>query len=352
MLGASLYLSEDLKQNLDLIERMHEAGVQTIFTSMHIPEAKPEGTLDILKQITEKTNAYGMELMTDISTNTFDIYGIEKEEATDFFKELGIKSLRMDYGFTYQEMKDFSKDFKIVLNASTIDETVSQELEAVGFDLSDVTACHNFYPRENTGLGRDSLLARNRYLHEKGYHIQAFIPGDQKRRGPIYEGLPTLEEHRYADPLYAYLDLIQNFYITEVLVGDIEMSAKQIERILKWQEEEILTLPVQELISPVPELFFEEHLERPDYAADVVRSQYSRIALADADIPPNNTRRRPMGTITIDNNYYGRYTGEIQITRKDLPADKRVNVLGHLTEAAVPLLQFIQAETKFTFLED
>lgn len=352
LLGASLYLSEGLDKNLKLIDKMHEAGVKTVFTSMHIPEVNPEGTLEIIKEITNKINTYDMELMTDISNNTFDIYEIEKEKSTEFFQDLGIKSLRMDYGFTYQEMKDLSANFKIVLNASTIDEKVSEELEAVGFDLSDVTACHNFYPRENTGLGRDSLLKRNQYLHEKGYHIQAFIPGDEQLRGPIYEGLPTLEEHRYADPLFAYLDLTKNLFVSEVLIGDIELSAAQIERIKMWNEQEIITLPVEDTISQLPKLFHEKHFERPDYAADVVRSQYTRIALADADIPPNNIQPRPKGTITIDNNNYGRYKGEMQITKKDLPADKRVNVLGRVTEKAVPLLEFIEGQTKFMFLEE
>jgi len=350
LLGASLYLTEGLKKNLDFIDRMYETGVQTIFTSMHIPEDDPEDTLKALKQITTKINDYDMELMTDVSANTFDIYEIDKEQATDFFTDLGVSSLRMDYGFSYEEMKTLSADFKIVLNASTIDDEMSEALQSVGFDLSDITVCHNFYPRENTGLGRAFLYERNAYLHEKGYQIQAFIPGDKEKRGPVYAGLPTLEEHRQADPLYAYLDLMENFYVDEVLVGDIEMSAASLERIDQYIDEELITLPTAEIFAEVPDIFYDVHVNRPDVAADVVRSSKSRIVLADESIEPaNNNMKRPRGTITIDNDEYGRYSGEIQVTKKDLPADERVNVLGKVTNTTIPLLQFIQGRTKFKF---
>jgi len=350
LLGASLYLAEGLEKNLDFIDRMHKVGVKTVFTSMHIPEDDPNDTLKALKQITTKINDYDMELMTDVSANTFDIYEVDKKEATEFFTDLGVSSLRMDYGFFYEEMKALSADFKIVLNASTIDDEMSEALQAVGFDLSDITVCHNFYPRENTGLGRNFLHERNAYLHEKGYQIQAFIPGDRERRGPVYAGLPTLEEHRQADPLYAYLDLTHNFYVDEVLVGDIEMSATSLERIDQYIDEALITLSIADIYTEVPDIFYDEHVNRPDVAADVVRSSKSRIILADESIEPaNNNVERPRGTITMDNDEYGRYSGEIQVTKKDLLADERVNVLGKVKDTAIPLLSFIQGRTKFKF---
>lgn len=352
MLGASLYLAEGTEKNLAFVERMHESGIQTIFTSMHIPEDDPADTLDSLKKITHKMNEYGMELMVDVSAGTFDIYKVKKEDTKEFFTDLGVTSLRMDYGFTYQEMKELADDFKIVLNASTINDETSKELQSVGFDLSDITVCHNFYPRENTGLGREFLYNRNAYLHEMGFRIQAFIVGDEEKRGPLFAGLPTLEEHRNADPLHAYLDLTQNFFVEEVLVGDIAMSTESLNRIDKWVKEEIITLPVETLSTDVPEIIFNTHVNRPDVAADVVRASNTRIELAGVRIEPNNNNKaRPIGSITMDNDDYGRYSGEVQVTKKDLPADERVNLLGKITKETIPLLFYVQGRTKFEFWE-
>ena len=57
-----------------------------------------------------------------------------------------------------------------------------------------------------------------------------------------------------------------------------------------------------------------------------------------------------MGSLTIDNIRYGRYSGEIMLVRSDLPADDRVNVIGHVPENALILLNHIQRGGKFTLV--
>ena len=59
---------------------------------------------------------------------------------------------------------------------------------------------------------------------------------------------------------------------------------------------------------------------------------------------------RSMGAITIDNENYGRYTGEIQIIRSYLKADDRVNVIGHIPESAWLLMERIRGGQKFTLV--
>lgn len=46
--------------------------------------------------------------------------------------------------------------------------------------------------------------------------------------------------------------------------------------------------------------------------------------------------------ITMDNDLYGRYRGEVQITLNDLPADERVNVIGKVIPEDILLLSFIK----------
>lgn len=74
------------------------------------------------------------------------------------------------------------------------------------------------------------------------------------------------------------------------------------------------------------------HTNRADHARDVIRSVESRgyAAVGHPSIQPQNCVARPVGTITMDNENYLRYQGEIQITLTDLDADERVNVLGRV----------------------
>src|SRR5699024_948972 len=186
---------------------------------------------------------------------------------------------------------------------------------SVGFDLSEITVCHNFYPRENTGLGREFLYERNAYLHDKGYQIQAFIVGDKEKRGPIYAGLPTLEEHRHADPLYAYLDLTKNFFVDDVLVGDIEMSKNSLKRLEDWMKDDIISLPMIEWNHELIKYIYRLYVYHRVVAEDVFHSSQSRNVLKDDVINTLLTAiERPVGTITIANDRYGRYAGEIPIT--------------------------------------
>ncbi len=46
---------------------------------------------------------------------------------------------------------------------------------------------------------------------------------------------------------------------------------------------------------------------------------------------------------------YLRYKGELQITKRDLLPDEKVNVLGHVVRSDLPLLNFIQSKTKMIF---
>ena len=70
---------------------------------------------------------------------------------------------------------------------------------------------------------------------------------------------------------------------------------------------------------------------RPDSPQGMVRFQESRAyAKAGPPAEPAGCGVRLRGSVTMDNRLYGRYSGEIQLVRQDLPADGRVNVIGRV----------------------
>lgn len=81
---------------------------------------------------------------------------------------------------------------------------------------------------------------------------------------------------------------------------------------------------------------------RSDLARDVIRLEEARFLIKE-NIQPQNTIERKKGSITMDNLNYGRYMGEIQITKVDLPSDQRVNVIGSIREDNLDLLLLIDA---------
>lgn len=353
MLGASIYLSSELSEIKNYLTNLSKNGVVEVFTSIHIGEEDTNGTLEKLREVSKHINNLEMQLMIDVSSATLTKYNFTFEEMIEFLKEIGVKKLRLDYGFDLTQIKTISENFSIVLNASTLDREKCEELKSIGIELKTITACHNFYPRIETGLGSKILLEQNILLRDLGVKIQAFIPGDEKLRGPLFEGLPTLEKHRGVDPLFAYIDLIENYMVDEVLVGDISIKQSTLARIQAYENGEI-QLRLKEYFvrdERIDKIFFNGHRNRKDVSDYVVRSATTRIDI-DFPVKEENCIKRTKGTITIDNEKYGRYNGEIQITRLDLQEDDRVNVIGKIVDEDIPLLDFIQGGTKFSFIKE
>ena len=56
-----------------------------------------------------------------------------------------------------------------------------------------------------------------------------------------------------------------------------------------------------------------------------------------------------LGDITINNSEFGRYAGEVQVAKIDLPADSRVNTVARITDTDILLLEYIGSNQAFTF---
>ncbi|WP_260676129.1 MupG family TIM beta-alpha barrel fold protein [Parageobacillus genomosp. 1] len=85
---------------------------------------------------------------------------------------------------------------KVVFNASTMTEEEGDEIAACDVNWNHIEAWHNFYPRPETALAKDTGVEKNNMLRQKGLRkIAALIAGNKEKRGPLYEGLPTLEAH-------------------------------------------------------------------------------------------------------------------------------------------------------------
>ena len=84
----------------------------------------------------------------------------------------------------------------------------------------------------------------------------------------------------------------------------------------------------------------------------MIRFQEARTRQLLSTEPDEVAQSRPVGSLTVDNSRYGRYAGEIQITRHDLPADKAVNVVGRVCQADRVALDLIDAHRAVQLVTD
>ena len=174
---------------------------------------------------------------------------------------------------------------------------------------------------------------------------------DALLRGPLYAGLPTLEAHRTAAPSAAFADLALNYGLDGIFAGDPEVSTREQEYIRHFCTTGELCLPVA--LRPGYETLYDRTFTcRPDSPKGLVRYQESRLySCFGSTVQPDNCVERRRRCVTMDNIGYGRYSGEIQLVRADLPADEKVNVIGEVPAEYDLLLDCIKRGKTFRMVK-
>ncbi|WP_432354300.1 DUF871 domain-containing protein [Sporosarcina sp. A2] len=351
MLGMSVYLGTvPFQDHEKRVREMNTVGFQSIFTSLHIPENDATAYKNELQLLGKLATELEMELMVDVSPTALDALGFTWESAEGLLS-WGVSGLRLDYGISPETIAKLSQVMRIALNASTLTHDELSEMKTYGLKLEATEAWHNFYPRPETALGLEDFIQRNNWLHEEGVRIMAFAPGDRQLRGPLFETLPTLEKHRGGSPIVACLELMKDAHVDKVLIGDPGLSQTSLLQFEAYKNDVIRLRAKPAEHAHTAQLIQAAtiHTNRPDSARDVIRSTESRPAVTNSGqiITAHYCAERPIGTITVDNERYLRYQGELQLTKKDLPADERVNVLGRVIDEDRQLLMYIGSNQRF-----
>lgn len=345
--GISLYLGTGRERNEEIVEKARCANIKYAFTSLHIPEESVGDYAAEVKNLLDLCKSSNISLIVDIGPRTLQKLGYEK---VSDLKQTSITHLRVDYGFTYQQMIDLSEDFNIVFNASTLLEHDIRELKRLNADFTRFSACHNFYPKPLTGLSLKKVRSINENLKRLGITTMAFVPGDGVLRGPLCMGLPTVEEHRGGDVLLNLLQLEKECLTDICMVGDIDLSSHA------WQSISELAqgyVGLKAKLNPDYRYIMDTiHHDRPDSSDYVIRSQESRTYASQGRLfPVEALQPRKKGSISVGNESYLRYSGELEIARTDLEPESRVNIVGHVEDAYLPYLDYITDGMGFRLME-
>lgn len=349
--GISLYpgLGNSFEDNLVLLETAASYGIKRIFTSFHIPETdfnKFQKQFDQMMKIVSENN---MEIISDISPAALTLLGAKKLNLSLFCIK-GIKRLRLDYGYDSNIISELSHNhhkINLQLNASTITPELLNDLYFKDADFSRIDALHNFYPRPGTGLSLDFFHNKTQILHENSIKVGAFIPCHPHCRPPLKKGLPTLEDHRTMAFSLAARHLCA-MDVDSIFVGDCLPTEKQLQLLATLESNTvIIKAKLFTKNEQIKTLLQQKFTSRIDEARDAIRTQESRNIFKDISITPENTSERRVGMITLDNDEYLRYKGELQIIKNLQTADEKVNVIGQILPNELFLMQYITAGKSF-----
>lgn len=338
MLGVSVYF-KDL--NYTYLKECSKLGIHYVFTSLHIPEEDYSHIETLLPQFIEMCNDYNLYLVCDVSPVTFEKLNINYGDFQSLF-DIGIRYLRLDYGFDDIEyIKKLVHNFRVILNASVVNENLLKELISSKIDMNKVVFMHNFYPKRFTGLSIMQFEEKNNLFLKYHLKTQAFVCGDDLKRFPLYEGLPTLEKHRDTNPFIAAVELIKKYHVQDVFIGDSQSKIETLQYINEYINNNVIHIKVH--LEKEYENYYDNIFKaRQDQSEYSIRLNTSRTP----KVPIYHNIKRLKGSITIDNTLMGRYSGEIQLVKRDMPADARVNVIGFIHPEFIDVLEYIDENTK------
>lgn len=354
--GISIYpgLDGTAEDHITLLEKAAAMGIRRIFTSLHIPETNTTALREELQLLLQRARHYDIDVIADISPQTTDYLGIDTLQP-QLLPEWGITTARLDYGFDARKTALFSHIMPIQLNASTLQPAYVEALRKNGADFSHIDCLHNFYPRPHTGLSEAFFISQTTWLQREGLSVGAFIPSQHGRRGPLFEGLPTIEDHRTLDVSLAARHLAA-LGAQSVFIGDAQPSDAELDALTAAgrEDKDVIVLKAR-LYSREPwvrDFLSYTFTSRLDPSRDMIRTQESRSHVSGSITRDEACPRRRLqrGDVTIDTDMYLRYRGETAIMTTDAAEDDKTMIAAYILPEELFLLKYITPGRRFRFL--
>ena len=342
-------------------------GFGEIFTSIHLPEYTLRDQLKALKIIALETKKEKMELTVDIGGH-FIKEVLTDEEMIKIVKDVKIDYLRLDYGFSEEEVKKLYLSFDIkgfVVNSSTHNEEEITRIIKLFKDIDEniqIRACHNYYILKNSGIDSAFAIKQDRIFEKFGIPVYYCIPTYSHPRQPLKLGLCTIEKHRFQSIDYILTDLVINHNLKAFMLADEWPNEQELDTVYKTlkvlkedlpQQIDIKVQFYQDITDIEKNIVLGQHLIRYDSPFDNLRSISSRQMAETAKIiEPNNITEIHAGDIIIINKLNKRYSGELQIAMKGFSKSEGINVVGRIMhkEDLVKLWRF-KEKNIYKFIE-
>jgi len=358
-IGISVYpCFYSIEKIKDYLIKAQKYGFKKVFTSLILNDLDFRNTRHVepgeYKEFFALCRELGLKACADINDKVFYSLGCSVDNLKPLY-EMSIEAIRIDSGFSGEEyilLTKNSYNIKIEANASILcakgDNTYKEiegflnKIKRLG-NINNLTACHNFFPRKDTGLKLEDMKDINELFKSFDIKIGAFVasqlsPPDLHSPG---HGICTIEAHRYLPPQYAMQELFAAGF-DYVLIGDSFAEENELAAMSEAFRKDYIEIPV------VFNEYIDEHVkqqilnttlksreDQPDY---LIRATNTR----GITVNPRYCADRPKFTVTLDNSKSLRYMGELQIALKDMGSCSEANVVGFVHPYGQRLLEYIK----------
>ena len=191
-----------------------------------------------------------------------------------------------------------------------------------------------------------------------GLRTAAFVNSQKADHGPheYVDGLCTLEMHRDMPIKVQAKHLIATGLIDDIIIANAYASEEELRELSELRMDQIeldvefskgTTLLEKEI------LIDNQHFNRGDINSYSIRSTYVKLKYGNDDIPENNSFEHiEFGDVTLGNNSFGQYRGEVNIVKQKMPNKRHEkNVVAKVIKDNQFLIRYIKPWTKFRFRE-
>ena len=357
-LGISIYSEKTTEELIfNYIDMARKYGFSRIFSCLLSVNDTRENISNKFKKINDYAKERDFEIIVDVSPKVFDDLGVSYNDLS-FFKEIGADGLRLDMGFTGSAealMTYNDEDLKIEINMSNNTNYIDTIIDYMP-NKDNLIACHNFYPHRYSGLNFEHFIKCTERFNKYGLRTAAFITSQNKNTfgpWPVTDGLPTLELHRELPIEVQAKHLIALGNINDIIISNCYPSEDEMKK-LGSMRKDMVTFDLY-LENGVPEieqkiLFEEKHFNRGDLSDNLIRSTQSRVKYKGHNFKLfNSPEIIKRGDVIIESSEYGHYAGELQIALSDMKNSGKSNVVGHIKEEEIFILDYIKPWQKFNF---
>lgn len=359
-IGISIYPEKsNFEQDSLYITKAASLGYSRLFISLLEIKGDQDEILKNFRDIILFAKSKGLQVILDVNPAIFKDLGISYSDLA-FFSKLGADGIRLDLGFSGSEealMTHNPYDLLIEINMSHGTEYL-ENIISRGPRSGYLIGSHNFYPHEFTGLDLEFFTYCNEKFKKQNIPTAAFINAPSGTYGPwpMAEGICTVEEHRHLSVFTQAAHLLFSNMIDCVIFGNAYASDEELEclaNIAKMQSIPIRVAFDSSATDLEREIVLNStHIYRGERSSYVYRTKSDgRKKYANQPIPANNTVAIEKGSVTIDNDLYLQYKGELQIAKQARLSNEKVNVVGKVVREDFLLLETLKRWSSFHFEE-
>lgn len=363
-LGVSVYPEQETLDEInDYLKLASSYGFKKVFTSMFTVEGDRETIINYFKSFATIAHSYGMVVSGDVNTEF-----LKKMNATyddlSIFKEIGIDILRLDSCyFDERDVTMINNPLGIGIEITAAFEKAAIKALENGAAPNKFSVCHNFYPQKYTGADIETIREVNNRFKSKGLRTIMFMSSNVKNaHGPkaVYDGLPTIEDHRFMS-VEAQLKHIISFHNTdEVIFGNAFASEEEFKTVKAVIDACYPNIKKLDMLGNVANYLPHGNVERVafkvelddnitelekqilldfnyhnagEYIYYMIRSRWPRIFTKKLSIPHRKSDKSyfEVGDVVMCNDNCSPYLGEVEIVLKRMENDGQRNLLGHIS---------------------